>query len=94
MSFQRSAGSGASTGACTESPPRPGNVTTLSLVAPRTASRAEYGSYGGRSRPVRWPRTVRSFTKMSTATARKMMVQMSNTSRTLSAVVTAEPRGQ
>jgi len=29
-----------------------GSVTTLSVAGLRTASRAEYGSYGGRSRPV------------------------------------------
>jgi hypothetical protein len=39
--FQRSAGSDVSIGFCAVSAARPGKVTTLSLVAPRTASRAE-----------------------------------------------------
>ena len=51
---------------------RPGKATTLSPV--RTVSRAAYGSYGGRSRPVRCPKTLRSRKKMNTASARKMMV--------------------
>ena len=51
----------------------PGIGTTLLSCAPCTTLRA-VRSYGGRSLPVRCPRTLRRRRKMKTASARKMMV--------------------